>query len=408
MNQGTLTVTGDGAVAMDGRRGATLLNDGVINLGTATESAGRGLIAMKSDASATLNNRRTGVINIHSADSFAFQLGAGGGRLINNGVVNIYGAGSDMHADAPTQAVADAGLGAPDIGWQAQRSISGYTIGTNADGSAGQLALHDGGTLQDVDVDTGFTRGTDASKVTLKDVVTGAEGGAENVRSATVTWSARAHQNAEGGIDVVMQRRDYRELASADQAGLASALEAGYRNDALFHGLEVADQREFQRALHQLSGADVASRSLGMTGNADALWSQLAALPADRPGVLSFGGGARNDFGVRGDGSAAHVALGLGNGRTLQIMTVALKGELGGRSNVGTPGSLALAWPSSGERCNCATSSAMSVMVWRASAVLPLDRYVRWRAASARCIGACWRPRSATNSSAATCIGSRA
>jgi len=335
LNQGTLTVTGDGTVAMDGRRGATLLNDGVINLGTATESAGRGLIAMKSDGSATLNNRRTGVINIHSADSFAFQMGAGGGRLINNGVVNIYGAGSAMHADAPTQAAADAGRGAPDIGWQAQRSISGYTIGTNANGSAGQLALHDGGTLQDVDVDTGFTRGTDASNVTLKDVVTGAEGGAENVRSATVTWSARAHQNAEGGIDVVMQRRDYRELASADQAGLASALEAGYRNDALFHGLEVADQREFQRALHQLSGADVASRSLGMTGNADALWSQLAALPADRPGVLSFGGGARNDFGVRGDGSAAHVALGLGNGRTLQIMTAALKGELGGAQQRG-------------------------------------------------------------------------
>ena len=335
LNQGTLTVTGDGAVAMEGRRGATVLNDGVINLGTATDNAGRGLVAMKSDGSATLNNRRSGVINIHAADSFAFQAAAGGGRLINNGVVNVYGAGSGMHADALTKAAADASTGAPDVGWRGPRSISGYTIGTNADGSAGRLALHDGGTLQDVAVDTGFTRGTDASQVTLHDVVTGAEGGAENVRSATVTWTAEARHNTGDGIDVVMQRRDYRELAAVGQASVASALESGYRNDALFHGLEVADQREFQRALHQLSGADLAGRTLNMTGNSDAIWTQLAALPANRPAMLAFGADS-NHFGVRGSGSAAQLALDLGGDRSVQVMTGALKGEPNGAQEHGS------------------------------------------------------------------------
>lgn len=103
LNQGTLTVTGDNAVAMSGTRGATLLNDGTINLGVAGGNNGQHMVAMQSDGSATLNNRRTGVINIHANNSHAFRMGAGGGgRLINNGVVNVYGTGAGLHADAAT------------------------------------------------------------------------------------------------------------------------------------------------------------------------------------------------------------------------------------------------------------------------------------------------------------------
>lgn len=330
LNQGTLTVTGDGAVAMQGARGATLLNDGVINLGTSTENTGRGLVAMKSDGSATLNNRRGGVINIHTADSFAFQMGsAGGGRLINNGIVNVYGPGSGINADAATVAANQPGA---DLGWQAPRIVSNYTIGTNADGSAGRMVLHEGGYLQDVAVDTGFSRGTDASFVTLTDVITGAEGGAENVRSATITWKAHAHQNADGGIDVTLHRQDYRELAASEQADLAHALEKSYRNNALFHSLEVADQAQFQQALHQLSGAALSTQATQLASNGDALWAALAALPATRTGMLSFGGGSQSAAGVRGDGSAAQLAVALGGGHTLHLASAALKGDMAGGS----------------------------------------------------------------------------
>ncbi|AWH16882.1 hypothetical protein C1922_05880 [Stenotrophomonas sp. ZAC14D2_NAIMI4_7] len=326
LNQGTLTVTGDGAVAMRGARGATLINDGVINLGTATDNQGRGMIAMQSDGSATLNNRRSGVINIHSADSFAFQIAPGGsGRLINNGVVNVYGQGSAAHADADTAAADRAGS---DLGWQAPRGISGYTVGTNADGSAGQLVLHGGGHLQDVAVDTGFTRGTDASHVVLRDVVSGAEGGEKNIRSASVVWRAQAERDAQGNVDVTMQRRDYRELAGDNQQQVASALEHAYRNDALFHSLEVADQRTFQNALQQLSGASLASDAMRVASNADALWSQLAAQPAGQSRALAFGGGQTNAFGVRGDGGAMQVAVQLRGGQVLQLATAALSADL--------------------------------------------------------------------------------
>ena len=325
-NQGTLTVTGDGAVAMRGARGATLINDGVINLGTATDNRGRGMVAMQSDGSATLNNRRSGVINIHAADSFAFKIAPGGsGRLINNGVVNVYGQGSGVHADADSAAADRPG---DDLGWQAPRGIRGYTVGTNADGSAGQLVLHDGGQLHDVTVDTGFTRGTDASHVVLRDVVSGAEGGEQNIRSASVVWHAQAERDEQGNVDVTMQRRDYRELAGDDQQQIASALENAYRNDALFHSLEVADQHTFQNALQQLSGASLVGSALRVASNADALWSQLAAQPAGQSRALALPPPKANAHGVRGDGGAMQVALQLRSGRILQLATAALSGDL--------------------------------------------------------------------------------
>ncbi|MEI2260095.1 hypothetical protein OHC51_03825 [Stenotrophomonas indicatrix] len=326
LNQGTLTVTGDGAVAMRGARGATVINDGVINLGTAADNIGRGLVALQSDGSATLNNRHGGVINIHAGDSFAFQVAPGGsGRLINNGVVNVYGQGSGLHADAAT---AQADRPGSDIGWHAPRGINGYTVGTNADGSAGRLALHNGGVLQDVAVDTGFTRGTDASSILLREVITGADGGEQNIRSSSVVWHAKAERDAQGNVDVMMQRRDYRDLAGAEQQQVAAALEGGYRNDELFHSLEVADQRTFQNALHQLSGASLVSSAMRLAGNTDAVWAQLAAQPAEHTRAVAFGGGLANSFGVRGDGGALQVAVPLREGQVVHLTTATLRGDL--------------------------------------------------------------------------------
>ena len=329
VNQGTLTVTGDGAVAMRGTRGATLINDGTINLGVAGGANGRGLLAMQSDGSALLNNRRGGIINIHATDSAAFQTAAGG-RLVNNGVVNVYGAGSSVHADAAT-AAAGAGVGADLPGWSG-RGLQGYTVGSNADGSAGRLALHGADMPGEIAVDTGFSRGTDASHVVLEDVVTGAGTGDAAFRSATVTWQAQAVRDADGNIDVVMKRRDYRSLAGDAQGELANALEAGYRNDALFHALEVAGEQQFQDALQQLSGASLVHDAFAVTANADAVWSALARQPAARSHALAFDGGAA-DHAVRGQGSAMQLAVPLRGGTTLQVMTAALQGDLSAGAN---------------------------------------------------------------------------
>lgn len=332
LNQGTLTITGDNAVAMRGERGATLINDGTINLGTSTDSSGRGMIAMSSDGSATLNNRRGGVINIHGSDSFAFRMDtAGHGRLINNGIVNIHGRNSGIFADATT-AAADR-PGTPDLGWQAPRGVRGYTVGTHADGSAGQLVLHDGGELLDVAVDTGFTRGTDASSVLLKDVVLGADGGEQNIHSASVVWQAQGHRNEHGSVDVVMQRQDYRELADASQQELAAALEGSYRNNALYHSLELADRAQFQTALGQLSGAGLLDGAMRLASNADAVWSRLAHLRVDTPHVLGFGGGNSSSLDVRGQGTALQLAVPLKGGRTLQVISAGLRGDLSNRGS---------------------------------------------------------------------------
>jgi len=327
LNQGIITVTGQGAVAMSGARGATVINDGVINLGVAGGDNGQNMVAMQSDGSATLNNRRSGVINIHADNSWAFGMGASGsGRLVNNGQVNVYGNGSAMHADLPTQ---DADRPAPDLGWHGPRGISGYTVGTNADGSAGRIVLHAGGALLDVAVDTGFTRGTGDSKVRLEDVIVGADGGEENIVSTSVTWTAQGERDADGAVDVVMTRNDYRALADAGRQGIAGALEAGYSNNALYHSLEVGSGREFNVALHQLSGAGLAAASMRLTANGDAFWSSLArATPADGYRMLAFGPGSASASGVQGVGTGMQVALPLGGGQQLQLSSGLLESDL--------------------------------------------------------------------------------
>lgn len=320
LNQGTITVTGDGAVAMSGTRGATLINDGVINLGVAGGNNGQNMIALQSDGSATLNNRRSGVINIHADNSHAFKMGSnGGGRLINNGQVNVYGSGSGVYADAATQGT---DRPAPDLGWLAPKGISGYTVGTHADGSAGQLVLHDGGALADVTVDTGFTRGTPESQIRLHDVFVGADSGEENIASATIVWRAEAKRDVDGNVDVTMTRNDYRDLAAQSHQGIATALEAGYDNNALYHSLEVSSEAEFNRALSQLSGTGLAAAGMRLTANADAFWSSLArATPYAGYRMLAFGAGSQDAAGVQGVGTGVQVALALGNGRQLQFST---------------------------------------------------------------------------------------
>jgi putative surface-exposed virulence protein len=206
--------------------------------------------------------------------------------------------------------------------------VSGYTVGTNADGSAGQMMLHAGGALVDVRVDTGFTRGTDNSQVRLEDIFVGAEGGEENIASATVVWQAQAERDDAGNVDVVMTRRDYRGIADAGTQDVAAALEAGYANNALYHSLEVASAAEFNRALRQLSGSDLAAAGMRLTANGDAFWSSLTgATPGNGTRMVAFGPGSSAASGVQGTGTGLQVALAMGGGRQLQLSTGLLESD---------------------------------------------------------------------------------
>jgi len=322
-NQGAITVTGPDAVAMHGTHGATVINAGTINLGTSTGMNGHGMVAMQSDGSATLNNSATGIINIYSDYSFAFKMAAGEGRLINNGRVNLYNLTSGIYFDDATEKADEKG---DDLAWRP--SISGYTVGTNPDGSAGQMMLGQGGHLDDVTVDTGFTRGTAASQVRLAGVFTGVDSGEANIKSATVVWRAQAERDNDGKVDVVMTRNDYRALADAPLQGVANALEAGYDNNALYHSLEVADATEFNRALAQLSGAEVIASTMRLAANGDAFWSSLArSAPAAGHRMVAFGPGAQARHGVQGVGSGMQVAMPLRSGGQLQLSTGLLSSD---------------------------------------------------------------------------------
>jgi len=327
-NRGTITVIGNDSVGMSGARGATLINDGTINLGTRDQHNVRGMVAMQSDGSAIVNNRVGGVINIHAEGSYAFGTGPeSGGRVINNGTINFFAFNAFLHAD-PTWRP---GVGA-DLVWQAepmpQPVISGYTVGTNADGSAGTLRLAQGAHIADVRVDTGFTRGTAESQVHLRGVFTGVDSGEQNIISDAVTWRAQAARDEDGTVDVVMTRNDYRDLADEAQQGIADVLEAGYSNNALFHSLEVSSKAQFNQALQQLAAPDLARSSLRLAANGDAFWSSLAmATPAEGSRVLNFGTGAAGRHGVQGNGSGMQFALPLANGHHLQLSSGVLASD---------------------------------------------------------------------------------
>lgn len=304
VNQGVLTVTGNGAVAMDGHQNATLINDGVINLGEQGQATASGQVAMRSDGSAVLNNRANGVINIHSGSSHAFQVtGSGAGRIINNGRVNVFGAASGIYADSATEGEAQPGV---DLPYASPRSVvAGYTVGTNADGSAGQMVLTNGGELVDVDVDTGFTRGTSDQIVHLDDVFVGATGGEASIRSKSVVWSAKAERDEVGNTDVTMSRNDYASLVEDRLQGVAGALDRSYTNGEVFRSLELGSVEELNDALKQLSGEGLSAAAPRAVGSSRAFWT---AMDAQRPAhgllVVGFSDGTRQGWGPQGDGTA--------------------------------------------------------------------------------------------------------
>ncbi|EBP4525009.1 autotransporter domain-containing protein [Salmonella enterica] len=281
-NEGTVTVQGDNAVAIQG--GTTsytvnLVNDGLINVGTEQGKTdgtnGEGLIGIQGNGKATtINNTENGVINVYANNSWAF--GGQTKTIVNNGEVNllcdtgcgIYAPGTtgtqEDHTGAADIAIPDANTApaqgtvpTPPADSNAPQQLSNYIVGTNADGSAGKLTANNVAIGDNVKVDTGFSSGTADTTVVMQDVFVGSNiTGAENITSTSVVWNAQGSQDASGNVDVTMTKNAYADVATdSSVSDVAQALDAGYTNNELYTSLNVGTTAELNSALKQISGS---------------------------------------------------------------------------------------------------------------------------------------------------------
>ncbi|KAF1369111.1 putative surface-exposed virulence protein [Yokenella regensburgei] len=277
VNDGTITIDGKGAMAMRGGAGAQLINSstGVINVGT-EGTTNTNMIGMQFSSEANANSviQNDGTINIYASNSYAFA-NMGAGHVVNNGTVYIdptvtgsaimaptststvisgTGDGADgdttdyTHYTAPTTASSSSASTTNDL--------TGYVVGTSADGSAGKLMVSNA-SMNGVSVNTGFTAGTDATSVTFDNVVQGSNlTDASAIASTSVVWNAQGSTDASGNVDVTMSKNAYADVASdGSVSSVATALDAGYTNNELYSSLNVGSQAELNSALKQVSGS---------------------------------------------------------------------------------------------------------------------------------------------------------
>ncbi|WP_434064517.1 autotransporter domain-containing protein [Yokenella regensburgei] len=277
INDGTITVDGQGAMAMRGGAGAQLINSstGVINVGTeGTTNTNMIGMQLSSEANASSVIQNDGTINIYASNSSAFA-NMGAGHVVNNGTVYIdpsvtgssimasgssnktlsgTGEGADgdttdyTHYTTPTTASSSSS--------SATNDLTGYVVGTSADGSAGKLMVSNA-SMNGVSVNTGFTAGTDATSVTFDNVVQGSNlTDASAIASTSVVWNAQGSTDASGNVDVTMSKNAYADVATdGSVSSVANALDAGYTNNELYSSLNVGSQAELNSALKQLSGS---------------------------------------------------------------------------------------------------------------------------------------------------------
>ncbi len=88
-NDGTMNISGNNAIAMEGDKNAQLVNNGTINLGT-SGTTDTGVIGMQLDSGTTADAviENNGAINIYANNSFAFSMLGSVGHLVNNGTVD--------------------------------------------------------------------------------------------------------------------------------------------------------------------------------------------------------------------------------------------------------------------------------------------------------------------------------
>ena len=256
-NDGTMNISGNNAIAMEGDKNAQLVNNGTINLGT-QGTTDTGMIGMQLDSGATADAviENNGAINIYANNSFAFSMLGSVGHLVNNGTVTIAdgvtgsglikqgdsvniegvngnnGNNSEVHyadytlPDVPGSSVSVAASTPSSDG--SQNKLNGYVVGTSSDGSAGKLKVNNA-SLKGVSVNTGFTAGTSSTSVTFDNVVQGSNlTDAETITSTSVVWNAQGTTDASGNVDVTMTKNAYTDVATDSSVNtVAQVLDAG-------------------------------------------------------------------------------------------------------------------------------------------------------------------------------------
>lgn len=322
-NDGTMNISGNNAIAMNGSKNAQLVNNGTINLGT-TGTTDTGMVAMALDANATADAviENNGTINIHASNSYAFSV-AGAGHVVNNGTVvidpTVTGSGLIKQGDTVnvegtngnngnstevhytdytlpgTPSTVSGSSSSTPASSSDMNNLSGYVVGTNADGSAGQLKVSNA-SMDGVGINTGFTAGTADTTVTFDNVVEGSNlTDASAIQSTSVVWNAQGSTDTDGNVDVTMTKNAYTAVATDTSVNsVAKALDAGYTNNELYTSLNVGTTAELNNALKQVSGsqATTAFREARILSNR---FNMLAdAAPQVKEG-LSFNAVAKGD-----------------------------------------------------------------------------------------------------------------
>ncbi|EAO2685337.1 autotransporter outer membrane beta-barrel domain-containing protein [Salmonella enterica] len=285
INDGTINIDKKGNVAMSAHGRAKMVNNGTINVGTeGTSQTGMIGMQLESDAKADAVIENNGTINIYANDSYAFSQLGSNGHIVNNGTVYIddsvtgsgfikqsgktiegsgeNGDGTEVHYvdfTAPTEPVVDNGsttvTTSTDSTASGTNDLSGYIVGTSANGSSGKLMVSNA-SMNGVEINTGFTAGTADTTVTFDNVVEGSNlSDASAIQSTSVVWNAQGSTDNDGNVDVTMTKNAYVDVATdSSVSDVAQALDAGYTNNELYTSLNVGTTAELNSALKQVSG----------------------------------------------------------------------------------------------------------------------------------------------------------
>lgn len=286
INDGTINIDKTNNVAMSAHGSAKMVNNGTINVGTVgTTQTGMVGMQLESDAKSDAVIENNGTINIYASNSYAFSQLGSNGHIVNNGTVYIddsvtgsgfikqdgktiegsgeNGDGTEVHYvdfTAPTEPTITDGTTTVTTSDSADSSatnnLSGYVVGTSADGSAGKLMVSNA-SMNGVEINTGFTAGTADTTVSFDNVVEGSNlSDAGAIQSTSVVWNAQGSQDADGNVDVTMTKNAYADVATdCSVSDVAQALDASYTNNELYTSLNVGTTAELNSALKQVSGA---------------------------------------------------------------------------------------------------------------------------------------------------------
>ncbi|EDQ6562633.1 autotransporter adhesin BigA [Salmonella enterica subsp. houtenae] len=289
INDGAINIDKSNNVAMSAHGNAKMVNNGTINVGTkGTSQTNMVGMQLESDAKTDAVIENNGTINIYANNSYAFSQLGSNGHIVNNGTVYIdssvsgsgfikqdgktiegsgeNGNGTETHYvdfTAPTVPTIDDGMAAANAAHSSSsasssdmNNLSGYVVGTSADGSAGQLMVSNA-SMSGVEINTGFTAGTADTSVSFDNVVKGSNlTDADAIQSTSVVWTAQGNTDADGNVDVTMSKNAYVDVATDNSVSdVAQALDAGYTNNELYTSLNVGTTAELNNALKQVSGS---------------------------------------------------------------------------------------------------------------------------------------------------------